>query len=39
MVQRATCGFVSDERRRAWGNAIPPKLMLRKVEVCPALVP
>ena len=33
VARRTTRGFVPDERSRAWGNTIPPKLMLREVEV------
>ena len=38
VVRRTTHGFVPDERSRAWGNAIPPKLMLREVEVYSGVV-
>ena len=33
VVKDASRGFVPDERVRAWGNLIDPKLMLREVEV------
>ena len=37
VVQRTTWGFVPDQRSRAWGKTISPKLMLREVEVYAAV--
>jgi hypothetical protein len=39
VVRRTTWGFVPDQRSRAWGKTISPKLMLREVEVYAAAVP
>ncbi len=33
VARRASFGFIPDDRAKAWGNTIPPKLMLREIEV------
>ena len=33
LARRASFGYVPDDRTRAWGNVIPPKLMLRELEI------
>lgn len=32
VARRASFGFIPDDRAKAWGNVIPPKLMLREFE-------